>query len=117
MQARWIWASLAIVAMWTAALLISLWAPTLVTDTAAGDHVDVPAAGIVAIFFAFLATVVLALVGFRGEALVGALDHVDIHLGDGTKAAPLHQDRPVGADDIRTESGDSAANSASRRGR
>jgi hypothetical protein len=83
MQARWIWASLAIVAMWTAALLISLWAPTLVTDTAAGDHVDVPAAGIVAIFFAFLATVVLALVGFRGDA-------------PAEKKAPAEAHRPAG---------------------
>lgn len=68
MQARWIWASFAIVAMWTAALMISLWAPTMVTDTAdGGAHVELPLAGIVAIFFAFIATVVLAIVGFRGE--------------------------------------------------
>jgi low temperature requirement protein LtrA len=68
MYARWIWASLAIVAMWGAALLISLFGPTLVVDSAAGDHVDMPAAGIIAVFFAFIATVVLAVVGFRGEA-------------------------------------------------
>lgn len=67
MYARWIWASLAIAAMWGAALLISLFGPTLVVDSAAGDHVDMPAAGIIAVFFAFVATVVLAIVGFRGE--------------------------------------------------
>ena len=63
-----VWASLAIVAMWGAALLISLFGATLVVDSAAGDHVDMPAAGIIARFFAFIATVVLAVVGFRGEA-------------------------------------------------
>ena len=68
MYARWIWATLAIVAMWAAALLISLFAPTLVVDSAAGDHVDLPAAGIVAVTLAFIATVVLALVGFRRDS-------------------------------------------------
>jgi hypothetical protein len=68
MQAKWIWASLAIVAMWAGAVLISLFAPTLVTDTAGGDHVKVPAAGIVAIALAFCATVVLAVMGFRGDS-------------------------------------------------
>jgi N-acyl-D-aspartate/D-glutamate deacylase len=47
-------------------VLISLFAPTLVTDTAGGDHVKVPAAGIVAVVLAFGATIVLAIVGFRG---------------------------------------------------
>ena len=68
MYARWIWATLAIVAMWATALLISLFAPTLVVDSAAGDHVDLPAAGIVAVTLAFVATIVLALVGFRRDA-------------------------------------------------
>lgn len=67
MQAKWIWASLAIVAMWAGAVLISLFAPTLVTDSAGGDHVDVPAAGIVAVVLAFGATIVLAVVGFRRD--------------------------------------------------
>jgi hypothetical protein len=67
-QAKWIWASLAIVAMWAGAVLISLFAPTLVTDSAGGDHVKVPAAGIVAVVLAFGATIVLAIVGFRRDA-------------------------------------------------
>jgi uncharacterized membrane protein YidH (DUF202 family) len=90
MQAKWIWASLAIVAMWAGAVLISLFAPTLVTDTAGGDHVKVPAAGIVAIVLAFGATIVLAIVGFRGEART-----VERRPGEEPHAAP--RDAPTGA--------------------
>jgi hypothetical protein len=90
MNARWIWATLAIVAMWVAALLISLFAPTLVVDAASGDHVDLPAAGIVAVTLAFVATVVLAVMGFRRERPAPTQERAE-------EARPVDQASPTGS--------------------
>jgi hypothetical protein len=65
MNRRWIWATGAVVAMWTAVVLVGLFAPNLVVESAAGDRVDMPVAVIVIGLLVFIATIVVAVVGFR----------------------------------------------------
>jgi len=60
------WASLAIIAMWLSVLFAAIYGPDIVTSSAAGDHVDVPSAVVLAPF-AFLATWVVARYGFRQQ--------------------------------------------------
>lgn len=67
MVSRWIWTALTIVSMWVAVLVTGIWAPSLEAQSANGDTVSVPAAVAVA-FFAAIATIVVAAIGFRGEA-------------------------------------------------
>jgi hypothetical protein len=67
MFSRWIWTALTIVSMWVAVLITGIWAPSLEAQSAGGDTVSVPAAVAVA-FFAAIATIVVAAIGFRGEA-------------------------------------------------
>jgi hypothetical protein len=64
---RWIWTAVTIVSMWVAVLFTGIWAPSLEAHSAGGDTVSVPAAVAVA-FFAAIATIVVAAIGFRGEA-------------------------------------------------
>jgi hypothetical protein len=66
------WASLAIVAIWLSVLFAAIYGPDIVTSSAAGDHVDVPSAVVLAPF-AFLATWVVARYGFRHEPNVAAV--------------------------------------------
>jgi hypothetical protein len=67
MFSRWIWTALTIVSMWVAVLITGIWAPSLEAQSAGGDTVSVPASVAVA-FFAAIATIVVAAIGFRGEA-------------------------------------------------
>jgi hypothetical protein len=66
MLSRWIWTALTIVSMWVAVLITGIWAPSVEAHSAGGDTVSVPAAVAVA-FFAAIATIVVAAIGFRGE--------------------------------------------------
>lgn len=65
MDRKWIWASASIIVMWTAVLLIGLYAPNLVIVSAGGDSVDLPVAVLFVGLLAFVATIVVAVVGFR----------------------------------------------------
>jgi hypothetical protein len=67
MFSRWIWTAVTIVSMWLAVLFTGIWAPSLEAHSAGGDTVSVPASVAVA-FFAAIATIVVAAIGFRGEA-------------------------------------------------
>jgi uncharacterized membrane protein YgdD (TMEM256/DUF423 family) len=69
MQTKWIWASLAIVSMWVAVLFTAIWAPSLEATSSNGDSTTVPAAVAVSLFAA-IATIVVAVIGFRGETHV-----------------------------------------------
>ncbi len=66
MERKWAWTSLAIVAMWIAVLFTALFAPSLETRGVAGDTTSVPVAAIVVAAVAFIATIVVAVQGFRG---------------------------------------------------
>jgi hypothetical protein len=66
MTRKWTAASLAIATMWLAVLFTGLFAPTLKIVDTAGDSTELPLAGIVVALFAFIATIVVATVGFRG---------------------------------------------------
>ena len=66
MGRKWAWTALAIVSMWLAVLFTSLFAPSLETVSAAGDTTKLPLAGIVVAAVAFIATIVVAVQGFRG---------------------------------------------------
>jgi uncharacterized membrane protein (DUF485 family) len=60
------WASLAIIVMWLAVLFDAIFGPDIVNRSAGGDFSSVPSAVVVALF-AFLATWVVARVGFRHD--------------------------------------------------
>jgi hypothetical protein len=60
------WASLAIIVMWLAVLFDAIFGPDIVNRSAVGDFSSVPSAVAVALF-AFLATWVVARVGFRHD--------------------------------------------------
>ena len=64
MGRRYVAVSASIIVMWTAVLFISLFAPELHSYTAGGNTTTLPIAGIVAATFAFIATIVVASVGF-----------------------------------------------------
>jgi hypothetical protein len=66
MGRKWIAASLAIVSMRSAVLFTGLFAPTVKVVDTAGNRTELPLAAIVVALFAFIATVVVATVGFRG---------------------------------------------------
>jgi hypothetical protein len=67
MFSRWIWTALTIVSMWVAVLITGIWAPSVEAQSSNGDTVSVPASVAVA-FFAAIATIVVAAIGFRGDA-------------------------------------------------
>jgi uncharacterized membrane protein YgdD (TMEM256/DUF423 family) len=67
MNTKWIWASLAIVSMWVAVLFTAVWAPSLEATSSNGDSFTIPAAVAVSLFAA-IATIVVAAIGFRGDA-------------------------------------------------
>jgi hypothetical protein len=60
---RALYAALAIASMWVAVLFASIYGPDLVTESGS-DSVRVPS-GVLVAFFAFLATIPVALAGFR----------------------------------------------------
>jgi hypothetical protein len=67
MVSRWIWTALTIVSMWVAVLFTGIWAPSVEAQSSNGDTFSLPASVAVA-FFAAIATIVVAAIGFRGEA-------------------------------------------------
>ena len=67
MTRKWIGASLAIASMWVAVLFVGLFGPVVETESVAGDRTAVPVATFVVALFAFIATIVVAAVGFREE--------------------------------------------------
>jgi type VI protein secretion system component VasK len=60
---KWIWASLAIIAMWAAVVLVGVFGPNLVVDDDS-RHVEVPALPIVVALCAFVCTIVVAWRGY-----------------------------------------------------
>jgi hypothetical protein len=66
MARKWTAVSAAICSMWIAVLFISIFAPELKSVSAGGDVTNLPLAGIVAAGVAFIATIVVASVGFGG---------------------------------------------------
>jgi hypothetical protein len=67
MTRKWIWASLAICSMWLTVLFVGLFGPVVETESVAGDRTAVPVATFVVALFALVATIVVAVVGFREE--------------------------------------------------
>jgi hypothetical protein len=67
MTTKWIWASLSISSMWMAVLFVGLFGPVVETESVAGDRTAVPVATFVAAFLAFVATIVVANLGFKGD--------------------------------------------------
>ena len=63
---REMWASLAIAAIWIAVPITAIWGSNITTISAGGDSTNFPSV-VVVVFFAFLATWVVARYGFRGE--------------------------------------------------
>ena len=61
---RFFWASVAIVAIWVAVALVGIFGPELVVNGGA-DEVRIPAAVIFVSFFGAIATVPVAIVGYR----------------------------------------------------
>jgi hypothetical protein len=53
--------------MWVAVLFTGIWAPSVEAQSSNGDTFSLPASVAVA-FFAAIATIVVAAIGFRGEA-------------------------------------------------
>jgi hypothetical protein len=64
LQHREVWASLAITAIWVAVLFTSVFGSDIVTMSAGGDASRVPS-GVVAMFFATIATFFVARYGLR----------------------------------------------------
>jgi len=62
---KFFWVSLATASIWVAVALASIFGPELVVDSAGGDVVRVPAIAVVASFFAAIATVFVAVWGYR----------------------------------------------------
>ena len=76
MERRYLAVSASIIVIWVAVLFVSIFAPNLETNDAGGDVTSLPLAGIVAASFAFIATIVIAAVGFvRGRDYEPDLDH------------------------------------------
>jgi hypothetical protein len=67
MTSKWIWVSIAICSMWLAVLFVGLFGPVVETESVAGARTSVPVATFVVALFAFIATIVVAAVGFREE--------------------------------------------------
>ena len=65
MARKWAAASAAICTMWIAVLFTALFAPSLESTSAGGDVTKLPIAGIVVAAVAFVATIVVAAIGFR----------------------------------------------------
>ena len=65
MVRKWIWASIAISSMWVAVLFASVLGGDIVIDDAM-DHIVLPI-GVPVAMFAFLATIVVAALGFRSD--------------------------------------------------
>jgi hypothetical protein len=74
MKEKWAAASAAIGSMWLAVLFIAIFAPNLEATSAGGDTTSIPVAGIVAAGVAFIATIVVASIGFGTPRDRGGLD-------------------------------------------
>jgi uncharacterized membrane protein len=72
---KWIWASLAIIAMWAAVVLVGVYGPDLVVDHDT-SHIKVPALAVVVALCALGATLVFAWRGF-GEPRMPARPAAD----------------------------------------
>ncbi len=65
LNSKFFWVSLAIASIWVAVALVGIFGPELVVKTAGGDDVRLPAGAAVAAFFAAIATVFVAIWGYR----------------------------------------------------
>jgi len=63
-QNKYVWASLAIVAMWIAVLFVGVYGPAIESENAAGEITSVPVAVAIAPF-AMVGTILVAIFGFR----------------------------------------------------
>lgn len=76
MDRRYLAVSASIIVIWAAVALISIFAPDLRTTDAGGEITTLPLAGIVSASFAFVATIVIAAVGFvRGRDYEPDIEH------------------------------------------
>ena len=71
MTPKWAWTGVAICSMWIAVLFTSLFAPSLESTSASGDTTKLPLAAIVVAAVAFIATIVVANVGFKTAERLG----------------------------------------------
>jgi hypothetical protein len=65
MTRKWAWAGISIASIWIAVLFIAVFAPTLEAVSASGDRTTFPIAGVVAAGVAFIATIIVAVTGFK----------------------------------------------------
>lgn len=65
MRNKYVWAGLAIAAMWVAVALVGVFGPVLEATSAEGEVANVPVLGIVVAFFAMVGTILVAIFGFR----------------------------------------------------
>ena len=65
MRNKYVWAGLAIAAMWVAVALVGVFGPVLEATGAEGEVANVPVLGIVVAFFAVVGTILVAIFGFR----------------------------------------------------
>jgi hypothetical protein len=68
MTRKWAWAGISIASIWIAVLFIAVFAPTLEAVSASGDRTTFPIAGVVAAGVAFIATIIVAVTGFKDSA-------------------------------------------------
>src|SRR5689334_18460187 len=94
MARKWTSVSVAISSMWMAVLFIAVFAPTLETVSAGGDRTTFPIAGVVAAGVAFVATIILAVTGFK-ETSVRDLDLERRNFELETRIARLEQRLPA----------------------
>jgi hypothetical protein len=94
MARKWAWVSVSISSMWIAVLFIAVFAPTLETVSAVGDRTTFPVAGVVAAGVAFVATIIVAVTGFK-ESSVRDLDLERRNFALETRIAELEQRLPA----------------------
>jgi hypothetical protein len=101
MARKWAWASVSISSMWIAVLFIAVFAPTLEIVSAAGDRTTFPIAGVVAAGVAFVATIIVAVNGFK-ESNVRDLDLERRNFALEARIAELEQRLPPAGEPQQT---------------
>jgi hypothetical protein len=64
-KSKYIWAGLAIAAMWAAVAIVGVYGPVLDATSAEGEVANIPVLGIVVALFAMVGTILVAIFGFR----------------------------------------------------